>query len=294
MNQLIHHDNIALLWTRPMSPKYDFSVFCSSVAVDQSAAGNKSVGAGGTYVGPLFDYSPRSGDGTLDYEADYCRSGQDGRSPNLDPAFLRLLEDRMGKRFLREGEQQAEDESFTAYDVFHYVYATLSSGAYCARYSHFLKVYLPRVPLPLTPELFHELCRYGKELVDLHLLRAVCPNVVTLRGRGSCLIDRVRYDADDERVWINDAQYFEGVSGTVWAKRIGGYAVCEKWLKELRGAELSEDQTKTFCQVASALESAEGVLTAIDDCIAERGDWLDAFVAEASEDEKDQPQLPFA
>ena len=35
------------------------------------------------------------------------------------------------------------------------------------------------------------------------------------------------------------AQYFEGVSLEVCEFHIGGYQVCEKWLKDRRGRELS-------------------------------------------------------
>ena len=53
MNQLILRENVALLWTRPMSPNYEFSALSASCAVDQSVVGNKTAGAGGTYVAPL-------------------------------------------------------------------------------------------------------------------------------------------------------------------------------------------------------------------------------------------------
>jgi len=36
-------------------------------------------------------------------------------------------------------------------------------------------------------------------------------------------------------VWINASQRFEGVPDAVWKFHIGGYQVCEKWLKDRKG-----------------------------------------------------------
>ena len=40
------------------------------------------------------------------------------------------------------------------------------------------------------------------------------------------------------RVYINKDQYFEGVIPEVWNFHIGGYQVCEKWLKDRKGLGL--------------------------------------------------------
>ena len=38
---------------------------------------------------------------------------------------------------------------------------------------------------------------------------------------------------------MNKGQYFEGVEKEVWEFMIGGYQVCEKWLKDRKKAERS-------------------------------------------------------
>ena len=40
-------------------------------------------------------------------------------------------------------------------------------------------------------------------------------------------------------VYINKTQYFEAVPAEVWEFRVGGYQVCEKWLKDRRGSHPS-------------------------------------------------------
>jgi len=40
-------------------------------------------------------------------------------------------------------------------------------------------------------------------------------------------------------VYINKEQYFEGVPPEVWQFQVGGYQVCEKWLRDRRRRVLS-------------------------------------------------------
>jgi hypothetical protein len=42
------------------------------------------------------------------------------------------------------------------------------------------------------------------------------------------------------RMYINAKQYFEGILPLVWQFRIGGYRVCEKWLKDRKGRTLAQ------------------------------------------------------
>ena len=54
--------------------------------------------------------------------------------------------------------------------------------------------------------------------------------------------DDTKRGADDtrrRRVYINKAQYFEGIDREVWEFHIGGYQVLQKWLKDRKGRTLS-------------------------------------------------------
>lgn len=37
------------------------------------------------------------------------------------------------------------------------------------------------------------------------------------------------------RVWIDQTQYFDNVPPEVWGYHVGGYQVCQKWLKDRKG-----------------------------------------------------------
>jgi len=62
-----------------------------------------------------------------------------------------------------------------------------------------------------------------------------------------------REKADKGWVYINKGQYFEGVRQEVWEFHIGGYQVCEKWLKDRRGRELSYDDIRHYQRIVVAL-----------------------------------------
>lgn len=60
-------------------------------------------------------------------------------------------------------------------------------------------------------------------------------------------------EPDKGKVYINKDQYFEGMQTDVWEFHIGGYEVCEKWLKDRRGRELSYDEVKHYQKIVVAL-----------------------------------------
>jgi len=49
-------------------------------------------------------------------------------------------------------------------------------------------------------------------------------------------------------------RYFAPVPEDVWAHRIGGYQVCEKWLKDRRERKLDLDDIRTYCRIVTALK----------------------------------------
>jgi hypothetical protein len=55
------------------------------------------------------------------------------------------------------------------------------------------------------------------------------------------------------KVYINKDQYFEGIRPDVWEFHIGGYQVCEKWLKDRRKRTLSYDDINHYQKVVVAL-----------------------------------------
>jgi hypothetical protein len=84
------------------------------------------------------------------------------------------------------------------------------------------------------------------------------PDRPTFPETGSDVVEQVRYTAPGEghpegRVWINKGQYFAPVAPETWAFHVGGYQVCEKWLKDRKGRVLSYDDIEHCRKVVAAL-----------------------------------------
>jgi hypothetical protein len=65
--------------------------------------------------------------------------------------------------------------------------------------------------------------------------------------------DGLRYEPGEQRVYINATQYFAPVPADVFSYQVGGYQVCEKWLKDRRERHLEIDDIRTYCRIVTAL-----------------------------------------
>jgi hypothetical protein len=75
------------------------------------------------------------------------------------------------------------------------------------------------------------------------------------------------------RVYINSKQYFEGILPVVWEFRIGGYQVCEKWLKDRKGRKLEHDEIEHYQRTVAALSETRTLMAQIDSLIQDHGGW---------------------
>jgi hypothetical protein len=70
---------------------------------------------------------------------------------------------------------------------------------------------------------------------------------------------------------------FRGVPEAVWNFHIGGYQVCEKWLKDRKGRPLSPEDIAHYGKVVIALSETIRLMAEIDAVIATHGGWPGAF-----------------
>ena len=77
-------------------------------------------------------------------------------------------------------------------------------------------------------------------------------------------VEKVKYNEKEARIYINQDQHFEGVAQEIWEYRIGGYQVCNKWLKDRKGETLSLEDIKRYCKVATAIQRTIKVQRNID------------------------------
>jgi predicted helicase len=182
------------------------------------------------------------------------------RRNNLNPALMREWSARAG---LEIGPE----------DALAYAYALLHSPAYRQRYAEFLKTDYPRLPLSSNPELCIRLYALGRELIDLHLLRALPSALPNYPEAGEDIVEKPRYDGENQRLFINARQYLHPIAQEVWEFRIGGYEVLEKWLKERRGRKLSYAELEYLRRTISALDRTLDLMKKIDAAIDQEGGW---------------------
>jgi len=190
-------------------------------------------------------------------------SGFFDRRPNLSPAFLKALAEKLK---LSQTETFRLPKGISPEDIFHYAYAVFHSPTYRTRYAEFLKIDFPRLPLTSSLKLFRALAVKGEELVSYHLLESPKVNdfITGFPIKGDNIVEKVQYTDKDERVWINKTQYFGGVPEAVWEFHIGGYQVCEKWLKGRKGRKLSYDDIQHYQKIVVALNETIRLMTKID------------------------------
>jgi len=156
-------------------------------------------------------------------------------------------------------------------EIFYYIYAVLYSNIYRTKYAEFLKIDFPRVPFTKDYKLFSKIAGYGQRLVELHLLKSIEIDqpIAKFQGKGDDRIEKLRYDEKEKRAYINESQYFEGMAKEVWQYQIGGYQVCNKWLKDRKKRLLSLDDIKHYCKIITSLQKTIEVQKVIDNIYPE-------------------------
>jgi hypothetical protein len=87
--------------------------------------------------------------------------------------------------------------------------------------------------------------------------------------RGTDTVERVHYNANEQRVYINRTQYSANVPSHVWRFHVGGYQVCEKWLKDRKGRPLTSDDQQHYQGITVALRETIRLMAEIDALIPE-------------------------
>ncbi|HEX2999172.1 MAG TPA: type ISP restriction/modification enzyme, partial [Armatimonadota bacterium] len=187
-----------------------------------------------------------------------------------------------------------------------YVYAVLHSPSFRVKYKQQLSIDFPRIPMTSDRVLASSLATIGAQLVALHLGEAPVQQALSVRfdesapawfyevADGQCLpvaltfvgpaepaIEKVSWS--DDTVWLDRAQTrgFQGVPEDVWQFHIGGYQVCEKWLKDRKGRTLSAEDITHYHRIVIALYETIRLMREIDLVIDEHGGWPDAFAGKS-------------
>lgn len=203
-----------------------------------------------TYLSPLYIYN---------------NNNDNSRSINFDIGTLKMFVIGLKKAVVVDDDQKAvSSDMYQPEDVLDYIYAVLHSPTYRERYKEFLKIDFPRVPAPKNDEEFMSLGKYGKRLRQLHLMDAgaVGKYDTTYPESGSDEVEKVSYQ--DEKVYINDSQYFGNVPETAWSFYIGGYQPAQKWLKDRKGRKLNNNDIDHYQKIIKILLETDKTMQEID------------------------------
>lgn len=279
MHNMLAGENLALLACRQQAITGFQHIFCSRGLVECAAVSLRTREI--TSVFPLYLYDnleaenkKRSGGGTMLMALFEPSPGYVTRRANLNPKFIADLMQKLGLKWILVDRGDLK-KTVGPEDFFNYAYAVFHSPTYRERYAEFLKIDFPRLPLTSDLKLFRTLAAKGAELVALHLMESSKLDTLTTEfpETGDCVVEKVQYTDNDERVWINPKQYFGGVQKAVWEFHVGGYQVCHKWLKDRKDRKLTSDDIEHYQRAVCALAETSKLMAEIDVAIETHGGW---------------------
>jgi len=242
--------NLALIVCRQYSGNNFYHSLVANTIVESCYVSNRTKEIG--YVLPLYLYNDKEKQQQFSLLLqEELSTGT--RKPNIDLELFNSLENTFSKKLSPE-------------EIFYYIYGILYSNIYRKKYQEFLKIDFPRVPLTKNYKLFQKFAEFGKQLVDLHLLKSPKLNNPTTKfcGEGNNLVKIRKYDEKNKRLYVNTAQYFENIEKEIWEYMIGGYQVLEKWLKDRKNKYLTSEEIKHYCYIATSLKETIKVQKEVD------------------------------
>jgi predicted helicase len=255
MQHMMAGENLGLMTCRQIaSGVWQHSLVCAGI-VDDSLVSNKTRERG--YLFPLYLYSNSRKKKLLNSK------NSTTKTLNLNQNLIESLTDSYSTKPTPE-------------EIFYYIYAVFHSNTYRIKYAEFLKIDFPRVPFTSDYDLFKTLSRLGSELVSLHLMESpkLDDLITEFRGGGDNVVAAIGKNSyKDGKLKINKTQYFEGMPEEVYNFHIGGYQVCQKWLKDRKERALSEEDILHYQKIVVALNETIRIMKEIDEAIDGHGGW---------------------
>lgn len=156
---------------------------------------------------------------------------------NFAPAFVEQFASRLNLTWQPLGRGRPA-RSFGPEDLVAYTYALFHSPTYRERYADSLRTDFPRILPPRDLHQFAQLSYFGRELIDLHLLR----------NPQSAPVLRLDYQCNPQS------------SDAVASFRAGGYPALKKWLQPPHRSPADPDYAQITAAIARTLE----IMPAID------------------------------
>jgi hypothetical protein len=181
------------------------------------------------------------------------------------------------KRLLPE-DLSTDDENLLR--LFYFIYAQMFSNEYRSIFKDELQRDYPHLFRPADLSIFEMISHVGQRLVEIHSGDKSPAEVSTLDVLGlfDTAIERPQFV--DGTIWLDSGETFgfTGVPLEVWNLEIGGYKICEKWLKDRKGRKLTKGDRSTFLDILATLVETLRLQGQIDRIIESNGGWDKTFL----------------
>ncbi|MDP8238882.1 MAG: type ISP restriction/modification enzyme [Candidatus Hatepunaea meridiana] len=235
-------ENIGLITVRQVAEGiFNHCFIAENIVESRITLSNKGIG----YIYPLYIYPDKE-------KNDVFNHTQTEKEPNIPRSLFERLSASYGQKPTPE-------------DILYYIYGVFYSNIYRKTYVEFLRIDFPRIPFTANYSLFKTLGGKGKELADLHLLKSQALDTPIAKYQGMSdndRIEKVNYKEDEQRIYINNEKYFEGISPEVWNYHIGGYKVLHKYLKDRKSRIM--DDSPHYCRIVTTLSKTIEIQEMID------------------------------
>lgn len=248
-------ENIGLIVSRQTQSDFRH-VFISELITEFNLTGTAGRYGSG-YMFPLYLYKDQIDNKSrvqsiLLFEPE-VKYDSKNRTPNIDKTIYETLNNTFKKELTPE-------------EILYYIYGIFYSNLYRGKYAEFLKIDFPRVPFTKDYKVFKTISDLGLKLSDLHLLKSKLLDKPVSKYQGESendKIEKVIYNEQEKRIYINKDKYFDNVQPEIWDYQIGGYQVLHKYLKDRKGRVMED--SRHYCRIITALSKTIEIQKQIDE-----------------------------
>lgn len=238
----LFRENIAIITSR-LNASQNFNGIIVTKDLPDYKLGERTRGS---YIFPLYDHTS-------------IKSTIEASIPNYTP------ETNFQADFTNNIKMKYPNNKITPKLIFSYIYGVLHMPTYRAKYLNYLKIDFPRIPFPEDYDKLEQISTIGKELITLHLMKNRLTSSVTFPEAGNNYVDEIVYT--DNKVYINDTQYFENISPNIWEFYIGGYRIAKRYLNERVKRTLNSTEIQHYIQVIEIAKKTLEYMEKLENCV---------------------------